>query len=340
MPNYQYTPDLIDDVLFRAHEPTDGTSDYESAVLDYINKGYMAIATGSLEHSPNTHVPWWWLWSPMPGVITLQPNLGQGASDGLVNVFQTNSAIHFTVIPKDPLGNAISLQGWYIKFTGSLLQSSSLDCYRILQHSAGAQDAVLDSPYNGVTAANTNFNAFNLEYDTPDDLLYIVSPMRAYQSGREVVEVVSKFELERFFPLTQITFGIPNMAALISEQKLRFSHYVGSGTTTTWCRIDFDYIRMTDVLTGGATEEPWLPLKYRSVLADYALQQLFLAKNDDRASALGDVVKGKIEAMRREHIQRMGRAAKQSFGRIYSRQQDRASIRGPWRTESGFIIGG
>jgi hypothetical protein len=42
--------------------------------------------------------------------------------------------------------------------------------------------------------------------------------------------------------------------------------------------------------------------------------------------------------MRREHMARQGRTTA-NLGRVFPRQQDRASIRGPWRTESGLVIG-
>ena len=336
---YQYTPDIVNDVLFRAHEPTDGTSDYQGSVLDFVNTGYNAISTGTLEHTPDMHLPWWWLWSPMPGVITLQPNLGQRSTDGTVSCTQGSTAITFSNVPVDVTGVQVNLTGWYIRFTGSIQQSSSLDVFRILAHTPGQTSATLDSFYTGASNALCKFNTFNLEYSTPADLLYIVAPLRAYQTGREQVTVVGKYEMERFFPLTQVTFGIPNMACFIAEQKLRFSHYVGAGTTTSFARVDFDYIRIPPTLTGGANEEPLLPLKYRSILADYALQRLYFTKNDDRASPIGDVIKAKAQAIRREHVQRVAKDAGDNYGRVYPRQQDRASIRGPWRTESGFIIG-
>ena len=333
---YRLTTDIIAEALFRGGEPTDGTSDYATQIPDWVDRGYQGIATGTLEAAPETHIPWWWLWSPTPGVITLQPNVGQRGSDGTVGLSQGSTSILFSHVPANPLG-PVNLTGWNIKFLGSADQSSSLDVFRIASHTLGLTSATLDSPYTGPSNGAAGFNAFNVEYDTPADLLYIVAPLRAYQTGREQVEVVSKHALENFFPLTQITFGIPNMACFISEQRLRFSHYVGAGTNTAFVRIDFDYLRLPPTLTGAPGEEPLLPIKYRSILADYGLQQLYVTKNDDRAPAIGELIRGKITAMRREHLARMNRDTN-SFGRIYPRQQDRASIRGPWRTESGFIL--
>jgi hypothetical protein len=50
------------------------------------------------------------------------------------------------------------------------------------------------------------------------------------------------------------------------------------------------------------------------------------------------LIKGKINGMRREHMTRMARSTS-NIGRVFARQQDRASIRGSWRTESGLVIG-
>jgi hypothetical protein len=334
---YVTTTDLINDALRRASEPIDGTSEYQAEALDYLNKGYSGLATGTLEQSEDTHVPWWWLLSPTPGIITLVPNLGQGASDGKATVTMGSTNFSFTVIPVNPLGSFISLAGWNIKFVGTSTSSSAQDIFRITSHSAGSLSAILDSPYTGPNAT-LNFNAFQLEYDGPTDLLYVVAPLRGYQTGKEKINVVSKAAMENMFPLTQITFGIPTEACLIGEQRFRFSHYVGAGTTTIYVRIDFDYIRLPPTLTGSPSEQPLVPFNYRSLLADFCLQQIFVAKSDDRAAGIGQLIKGKINGMRREHMARLSRSS-ENVGRVFPRQQDRASIRGPWRTESGLVIG-
>lgn len=334
---YVLTTDLVSDALRRAGEVTDGTSEYQSAALDYINKGYSGLATGTLEQSQDTHVPWWWLQSATPGVITLVPNLGQGLTDGTAAVFLGSTFVNLSAIPLDPIGNQISLAGWNIKFQGVGTASSAADVFRITAHTAGTTALTLDSNYTGPNAV-LNFNAFQLEYNGPSDLLYVIAPLRAYQTGKESINVISKANMESMFPLTQITFGIPTDACLIAEQRFRFSHYVGAGTTTMYVRVDFDYIRMPPTLTAGPTEQPLVPLNYRSLLSDYALQQIFVEKNDDRASSIGQLIKGKVDGMRREHMTRLGRMSA-NLGRIFPRQQDRASIRGPWRTESGLVIG-
>ena len=332
---YVLTTDLVNDALRRASEPIDGTSEYQAEALDYLNKGYSGLATGTLEQSEDTHVPWWWLWSPYPGVITLLPSVGAGLS---ASVFMTGTAGSFSAPPVDPLGANISLTDWNIKFQGTSSASSAQDVFRVSSHGAGQTNFVLDSPYTGPDAAAINFNAFLLQYATPADLLYVVAPLRTYQTGKEKINVIAKSAMEEMFPLTQISFGIPTDACFIAEQMLRFSHYVGAGTTTKYVRVDFDYVRLPPTLTGAPTEQPLVPLNYRSMLADFCLQQIYVAKNDDRAAGIGQLIKGKINGMRREHMARMSRSSA-NVGKIFPRQQDRASIRGPWRTESGLVIG-
>lgn len=322
-----YTSDLKAYVLDEGDEPTDGSSDYDQNVITWLDSGYKGIWSGTFELAPEVHYPWWWLWSPMPGVITLNPNI----NNDVVTITQQTNAGVLGLVPQDVSGNNISIQGWYIKILGSL------DVFRVSVHQAGSTNITLDSIFTGPTGT-VQYNAFQLEYALPSNLLYIVSPMRAYQTGREQVEIVSKHALETLFPLTQITFGIPNMAALIAEQILRFSHYVGSGQTVTpFVRVDFDYLVIPPDLTGAANEQPLLPAHYRRILTDYALYRLYKAKNDDRAEDAGSRAKSGVQAMMKEHMNRINRGSN-SFGRIYPRQQDRASIRGPWRTESGFIL--
>jgi hypothetical protein len=330
---YDTTDNLVFDALRRAGEPIDGSSEFQSAALDYLNRGYSGLATGTLEQSEDTHFPWWWLRSPTPGVITLVPNY----VDGACQVFLGSTFVNLSVLPKDPIGNFISLQGFNVKFQGGSTASSGMDVFKVAAHLSGQTAVTLDSMYTGPDGV-VQGNFFQLEYDTPSDLLYVIAPLRAYQTGKEKINVISQDSMEAMFPLNQINFGIPTDAAFIGEQRFRFSHYVGAGTPTRYVRVDFEYIRLPPILTGAPGEAPLVPINYRSLLADYALQQLYVEKNDDRATAIGSLIKAKINGMRREQMTRMTRAS-QNMGRVFTRQQDRASIRGPWRTESGLVIG-
>ena len=97
----------------------------------------------------------------------------------------------------------------------------------------------------------------------------------------------------------------------------------------------FGYLPHSPVLP---FEEPLVPLNYVPSWRTSAFRQIYIAKNDDRAAGIGQLIKGKINGMRREHMARQARTTA-NLGRIFPRQQDRASIRGPWSTETGLVIG-
>ena len=95
------------------------------------------------------------------------------------------------------------------------------------------------------------FNAFKLHYACPDDLLYIVAPLRAYQTGKEKINVISRQNMETMFPLTQITFGIPTDACFIAEQTVALLPLRRGGNHNQYVRVDFDYVRIPPTLTGA-----------------------------------------------------------------------------------------
>ena len=43
MANYTTSADLVTDILFRSNEPTDGTSDFDSIALQYLNRAYQGL---------------------------------------------------------------------------------------------------------------------------------------------------------------------------------------------------------------------------------------------------------------------------------------------------------
>ena len=306
----------MNDALRRASEPIDGTSEFQAESLDYLNRGYSGLATGTLEQSEDTHVPWWWLWAPYPGIITLLPSIGSWTHRHCIPDRQLRHIQRYSHRSSWHQYLPAGLEYQVCRYQHCILCSSM---FRISAHTAGSTTFVLDSPYTGPNAT-VAFKAYKLTYDCPSDLLYISAPLRAYQTGKEKVNVISKQNMESMFPLTQITFGIPTDACFVAEQKLRFSHYVGDGTTTKYVRVDFDYVRMPPTLVGSSTEEPLVPLNYRSILADFCLQEIYIAKNDDRAAGHRPVDKGKINGMRREHMARMGRTTA-NLGRVFARQQ-------------------
>lgn len=321
MSNYTFSSDLVDDILFRAGEPTDGTSNFESVALQYLNRAYRALWMGGGEFLDGNNQNWWWLRKDPPGTLTLQPSI----STGSVNVTNNSTSITFSSAP------ASSVAGYFFRVTGEE------DVFRISAHTGGAASATLDSVYTGTTAATASYKLMKMEYDLASDVLRVIAPMRTrlYRDG--FIYGIDLGAMEQKWPLHLAEASVPTEFAHIKEQKIRFNRF-GSDTAGELIRVEYDYLYKPADLTNSGSEEPVVPLQYRHLLSDMALVMLFIDKNDDRATIVIAAAKAGIIAMREENKKRWA-ATSRRMGRIRSRQDTLEHIRAPLRTESGFIIG-
>ncbi len=321
MANYQYSGDLVDDILWRAGEPTDGTSDFNAVALTYLNRAYQAVWMGGSEIDPSLQEEWWWLRKDPPGVLTLEPRI----TTGTVNVQNNNTGITFSSAPASDLDN------WFFQV------DDHADVFRISAHTAGAAAATLDAVYTGDTNATASYKVFKLEYAIASDVLRLLSPMRIYQDSKREVDGVPLTELERRYPLYNVQSGVPELFAPITESKVRFNRYGGT-SSTDFMRTEYDYLYRPADLTDSGSQEPVVPRQFRKTLADAGVFFLFMDKNDNRASAAADLARAGLRAMKRENQHRWASMSR-AYGKIMPRQQDLDEYRFPLRTESGLLIG-
>jgi hypothetical protein len=317
----KFTSEIVDDVLFRASEPTDGTSDFDSVALDYVNRAYRAIWTGGGELVKDMNEPWLWLKKDPPGVLVLNPVVNAGS----VTVTQGVATITFSSPP------AASVAGRFFKV------DSHTDIFRILTHTGGNATATLDAGYTGPSGAGFTFRVMQLEYPLAADVLRVIAPMRVQAESRREIEGCDLNALDRDFPLTNIDSGTPDRFALVTEGKVRFNRY-GGQDSTTFIRVEYEYLQKPSDLTNSASEEPLVPLEFRQVLADYAVFMLYQSKSDQRAETAAAQAKGGLLAMasyNRNRVAKMGR----STGLLITRPDRKGSRFVVPRTTSGFIIG-
>lgn len=317
MANYRFSADLLNDVLFRAGEPS-GSADFRARALTHLNRAYQAVWTGGAEVDPSVNEEWWWLQREAALILP-------AAIEGSASVTKGSASITFSAAP------ASLLQGWHIRFSGRST------VYKVETH-AGGTSATLDEAYVEDTASNINFTAFKLEMDLAADILdgKVLSPMQAHRNhphGSEITGVPIS-ALQRNWPLHQVSAGVPSEYAQVSETRVRFNRYVGAGEKSL--RVDYWYFFKPADLTDSTTEEPALPFAYRRLLADIATYWLMLDKQDDRADAAMLAAKALLKSMQREHRHRLVTTGR--LGHIYPRSA-RRSERGLLRTESGSIIG-
>lgn len=316
MANHQYSADIIDDALFRAGEPTDGTSDFDSAALTYLNRSYNALCFGGSEFFPEAHEDWWWL--KAESNIIIQPSI----TAGTVAVTFNSASITFSI------AKASDLDNYFFKVEGHP------DVFRISAHTAGAAAATLDSVYTGETNATASYRLMKLEYDLAADCLKVSGKMQAFRDTQYDIHGMALSEMQSEYPLNLIQMGTPDRYAQVDEDTVRFNKFID---TDELVRVDYDYVVRATALTNSGSEEPRVPLKYRYVLADMTTFFLMLDKDDSRASAIAEMAQKGIQAMSKENRSRYAQTG--DMGAIRPRQAGIGRLKGPLRTESGIIIG-
>lgn len=327
--NYKYTADIMDDVLFRAGEPTDSagsrSSDFAVAALRYINRAYQAVWMGGTELNPLINEDWHWLKKETPGVLSLLPVIDVGT----IAVTNNNNSITFSSAPIN------SLTGCLFKVDGFA------DVFRISAHTGGSALATLDGIYTGATNSASAYKAMTVIYSLASDLLKVFSPMRVYQDNQIKIIGISTNEMDSAYPLTDLQGGVPTRFAIIGDlsgvRRIRFNKY-GDVDANEYIRVDYDYLYTPADLTDSDSEEPVIPFKHRRILADLALYFILMDKNDRRASAVGNLAKTILEAMMQENRSILGKVSDR-FGKILPRAST-LRVEGPLRTESGLIITG
>jgi hypothetical protein len=301
--NLQFTSDLISDVLFRSGEPTDGSSQYQTTVLSYLNRAYMGVCSGGSELMPEVRENWWWLRKYPPGLLFLIPPIASGGSSVLFGVFPATvtATINSTTLTfSSNVGT--SLTGWHIRI------GASSDLYRIAAHTSGTNTATLDTTWNNVTTT-TSYLVGKLEYALAADVMRILSPMRsAGTNGNTDPTKIHEMDIEKLetdYPLAQVSSGMPEAFARVGLTQVRFNRF-NSAIPDHYARVEYDYLQRPAMLTSpGITEEPLVPWEWRRVLADWALLWLFMDRNDSRADAVGLSAKQTLQAMARDNQDRL-----------------------------------
>ena len=321
MANYTTSADLLDDILNRAGEKTDGTSDFNAAAIRYLNRAYQGIWKGGGSLDPEVHETWWWIRKDDQGVLTLDPVIDTGT----VSVTNNSTSITFSSGPTP------SVAGRHIKI------DDHADVFVISAHSAGQTSATLESVYTGSTDATASYKVMHLDYDLAGDVLYLSSPMKAFQDGRKEIPGIDLNSLSEKYPLNHTAAGVPKNFAFLSQSKVRFSHYGGSSSTDL-IKIDYEYAAEPSDLADDSNE-PLVPREYRFILADWALMFIYADKDDTRVGDTMVLAQRGLVAMAKENRRRMSFMGGNMFGKIVTRQKELDRFTAPLRTESGLIIG-
>lgn len=163
MAQFRTTADIVNLILQKAGEVTNGNSPYLTQVINYLNRVHMAIVSGGsipvgVDDTVEIDELWPWARSKTPMILELQPKINSGT----VTVTQGSASVTFSSAP------TVSVAGWYLQVSGKE------EVLRIAQHSANSTSAQLDGPYSD-DSGSVNFTLFKLDYDLTPSYLVIDS---------------------------------------------------------------------------------------------------------------------------------------------------------------------
>lgn len=319
----RFVRDIKEEALFRAGEPQDGTSNFDSTtdsdppVIKYINRivhdlvgagGGVAVGQ-NLAQSAGVYARLVqpritdWFWARRRGVLTTTPRQVVSAT----TLTNGSRAVTLTgTFVENPLGSRLVIDGFdtipqIVNVTG--LTTTSATC-------------VLDSIWPEDTTTTGGLVA-RLEYDLPEDFLRFANPPSFHSGTRQPISVGSLETRDMDFPLSGISQGVPTRAFMVSDRRIALDTYDDTGY-----RMEYEYIAIPAYLT--TDDEPPLPQHYRVVLAVGAAMLMMFDKDDSRAANLASEYRELVSAMEQEHASKLAKGSV-TFGQYRTRQNNRAT---------------
>jgi hypothetical protein len=306
---------LLRDALFKAGEPTDGTSEYHDKALDMLNRAQYTACFAGGDLVPGLDENWDWLKKYPPGVFLLKPAHTRSAT-----FTQGSAAGTFAVAPSGSFES-----GWFIKTPNG-------KSYRVITHIAASTAFTLDTEFIEASGTYT-ITVMKFEYYLGDDVMKVVSPMRMHGFSSEDCKITGSAVDQMTSDYGNVPLGTPEKFSIVEERRVRMSHCLP--TTSEEVRVEFDYLYLPDDLTDSINSSPVLPAPHRKILSDITAMWLLEMKNDSRAADYKSLAVTGLQNMQLE--QKKGRShLGPNFGRFL---KSRGKKRGPLRTESGIIIG-
>jgi|SRR3990167_8493372 len=148
MSQFRNTADILDEILQKAGEVTNGNSPYETLALTYANKVHHAIVAGGNIFDLDVDESWTWSRSRYPIIMELKAPV----TAGTVSCTNANTTITFTT------ASSTSLEGWHFQVNGKPTT------YKITQHTASNTVAIIDSAFVDSTSTTYTYKAFKLDY--------------------------------------------------------------------------------------------------------------------------------------------------------------------------------
>lgn len=274
-------------------------SEYRSVALDYLNRAYLAIVSGSNEFDVDLNESFLWARPANPGIITLQPLINNATT-----ITTESTTGTWNVAPTDTLGNPISAVGKYLKVDGQP------DYFIVTAHTSGTTSFTIDEQWTGDNVTLNTSWLYTLDYPTLPNIIRLIAPMRIYryQGNPSIVGAQSGGELLgsdfaamlRDYPLHAIATYIPNRFAVKSFDTSTNTFTIRFNSQAPFLsRVEYDYIPYPVLLTDSAASIPIIPLTHRSILAYATAYFILMDKFDDRAPQYLALLQSGLRSMKR-----------------------------------------
>lgn len=273
MANYDTGSDILSDILTRASEPTNGTSDYEAAAKRYIQQAYWDIYSWAR---------WGWNLKYPPGVFQTVDK-----ATGTATVTKGSATV--------TLGASIATSMAGRKFQ---IDNEGV-AYRVSTHTAGTATLTLDVVYTEASGSAQAFTIYQDEYQLATGANGVIKPYRFWYRNRPDTEIRILTAQDQGRQLRYGSVYVYDIA-LITNDRVRVRPWPEEAKT-----IEYDYSERQSALTFDSTanDTPAIPVDDRVVIAYLALAWLETDKNrPDKAAGAFSLAKGKIDLMLAKYL--------------------------------------
>jgi hypothetical protein len=352
------TDQLKTAALWLAGEPTNGTSDYETQVLNWMQLIYDTLLNGGtigprdiaqsaplygqLVNIPVTD--WKWLrkyptyaFNTTPAVIGSSSSipLNQGEQIGTAAVTYGSSTITLSIASTLLSGNL----RWRFKPLNQAqgVPNPPITIPRVSGYGGGIS-VTMDTAWPQESQTFSDFAFFQHEYPLPSDFVrFCESPWvqggSSYSLRPGRLSVGDSEQVEDQWPIELVSYGPPSAAARVQDNLIAMNRF-----DTFSYRVEFSYIYTPPALSVGdiVPQEPVVPLRFRHIISLGAAMLIMHDKNDARMDSLSSEFREVLTQMGQEYRKEM-----QSGSELNGRMLFRAGTnrrRGILRSASGLPL--
>ncbi len=344
---YITTDDLAAQALWMSGEPTDGTSDYATQVLDYLQAVYDVLVTGGTFGTRDiatsaglysqvvniAKTDWIWLRKNPPLAFNTVPAcigssssvpLNQGSQAGTMTLTFGSQTVTFSDPPFWNIpGGLSSVTDGRVKILTQEqgVPNPPITVPRIQSHIFNATTAQLDAAWPQETQTVSDWVIWKSTYDVPADFERFCEAWKVqggWNSNESPLNVGSLEQMTDQYPISDSSQGPPTACARLDPTTFLMNRW-----DTFSYRIEGSYVFTPPTLVLAATpdlQEPLVPVRFRQVLALGAAMLLMQDKVDSRCEAVASQFREMVSTMSDEYRKEQNSGSELSGRMLYRRR--------------------